>query len=38
MGDEKDSGGGDTLRRAIICFAVAEALLIAAMLFYKLSR
>jgi len=38
MRGEKDSDGGDSLRAAIICFAVVEALFIAAALFYKLSR
>lgn len=38
MKDEHDSGGGDGLRRAIIWFAVVEAVVIAAALFYKLSR
>ena len=38
MRDEKDSGGDRSLRRAIIWFAVVEALVIAAALFYKLSR
>ena len=38
MRGEKDSDGGDSLRVAIIWFAAAEALVIAAALFYKLSR
>ena len=38
MKGEKDSGGRDSLRTAIIWFAVVEALVIAAALFYKLSR
>jgi hypothetical protein len=38
MKDESDSGGGNSLRRAIIWFAVVEALVVAAVLFYKLSR
>jgi hypothetical protein len=38
MKGEKDSGNDNSLRRAIIWFAVVEALVIAAVLFYKLSR
>ena len=38
MTDEKDSDGRASLRRAIIWFAVVEALVIAAVIFYKLSR
>ena len=38
MKDERDSRGGGSLRRAIIWFAVVEALVIAAALYYKLSR
>ena len=38
MKDEQDSRDGNGLRRAIIWFAVVEALVIAAALFYKLTR
>lgn len=38
VADEKDSDGREGLRRAIIWFAVVEALVIAAVIFYKLSR
>ena len=38
MDEERDDGGRKGLRTAIIWFAVVEALVIAAVLFYKLSR
>jgi hypothetical protein len=36
--EEQDSEGRKSLRRAIIWFAVVEAVVIAAAIFYKLSR
>ena len=38
MNEGQDDGGRRSLRAAIIWFAVVEALVIAAALFYKLSR
>ena len=38
MDEGQDDDGRKSLRRAIIWFAVVEALVIAAVLFYKLSR
>jgi hypothetical protein len=38
MNEEQGDGGRNSLRTAIIWFAVVEALVIAAVLLYKLSR
>lgn len=38
MNEEQDDEGRKSLRTAIIWFAVVEAVVIAAVLFYKLSR
>lgn len=38
MSEGQDDGGRKSLRRAVIWFAVVEALVIAAVIFYKLSR
>ena len=38
MNEEQDDQGRKSLRTALIWFAVVEALVIAAALFYKLSR